>query len=102
MVWLYIKENGQVSYVILPTPKLMKKIWDFCVYKKINTIILTGRRTTAKKEQWYQVLYHKRVKGFEKWDMVQNFWEKITKKLEFVETGTFIRESAVVITSVLV
>ena len=34
--------------------------------------------------------------------MVQNFWEKITKKLEFVETGTFIRESAVVITSVLV
>ena len=33
--------------------------------------------------------------------MVQNFWEKITKKLEFVETGTLIRESAVVITSVL-
>ena len=69
------KENGHVSSVILPTCRVVKKMFGFLDFWK----------------QGFPVLCNKRVKGFKERDTVQNVWEKIAENLDFVENSNFIR-----------
>ena len=61
---------------------------------EIPPLCLQNEEIHAWKARGLPVLYDQRVKGFQKWDMVLNIWEKITENLSFiVENSNFIRGS---------
>ena len=59
----------------------------------MTSLCLQKEEILAQKLKWFPFFYNKRLKGYWKWDIVQNACKKITKNVSFVENSDFIRES---------